>query len=348
MADLFGSSEAGKKGGIARARKLTRQQRSEQASLAAEARWGTDLPIAAYGDTDHPLIISDGKNRMEITCYVLDDGRRVLLQAGMLKSLNMRQGTAGRGYGDRLVRFINTKGINSFVSKELTDVITKPIRFRTPSGGSAAYGYEATVLADLCDAVLEARKNGSLHFQQEHIATQCEILVRGFARVGIIALVDEATGYQRARARDDLAKILEAFVAKELQKWIRTFPLEFYELICEVRGEPLSRAYKRPAYFGQITNNLIYERLAPGVLEELRQKNPVLGKGKRRHKHFQFLTTEVGHPKLKEHLAGVVSVLRVAKLQSIGWKPFLKLVNKTHPKYLHMPLFDQSRDDASS
>jgi hypothetical protein len=52
--------------------------------------------------------------------------------------------------------------------------------------------------------------------QQEHIAKQAEILVRGFAGVGIIALVDEATGYQQDRARDALSRILEAFIAKEL------------------------------------------------------------------------------------------------------------------------------------
>jgi len=32
--------------------------------------------------------------------------------------------------------------------------------------------------------------------QQKHIAAQAEIIMRGLATVGIIALVDEATGYQ--------------------------------------------------------------------------------------------------------------------------------------------------------
>ena len=50
----------------------------------------------------------------------------------------------------------------------------------------------------------------ALSYQQEHIASQCEIIVRGLARVGII---EEA-----------LARVLEAFIAKELQPWIKTFP----------------------------------------------------------------------------------------------------------------------------
>jgi hypothetical protein len=110
--------------------------------------------------------------------------------------------------------------------QSLSSGTLNPIEFKTPQG-NRALGYEATVLADICDAVLEARKAGKLTSKQQHIAAQCEILVRGFARVGIIALVDEATGYQADRARDALAKILQAFVAKELREWVKRFPGEF-------------------------------------------------------------------------------------------------------------------------
>jgi hypothetical protein len=75
-----------------------------------------------------------------------------------------------------------------------------PIRFQAPTGGSPATGYEATILPDLCEAVLAARQEGTLRADQLHIAKRCEILVRGLARVGIIALIDEATGYQINRA----------------------------------------------------------------------------------------------------------------------------------------------------
>src|SRR5262249_45763036 len=147
------------------------------------------------------------------------------------------------------------------------------IEFRTPQG-TRALGYEATVLADICDAVLEARKAHALTTKQEHIAVQCEILVRGFARVGIIALVDEATGYQADRARDSLAKILEAFVTKELRKWVKTFPAEFYQELFRLRGLPYNGSVKKPQYIGHLTNDLVYSRLAPGVLDELRKLTP--------------------------------------------------------------------------
>jgi P63C domain len=98
------------------------------------------------------------------------------------------------------------------------------------------------------------------------IAQQCEILVRGFARVSIIALVDEATGFQRDRAKNALAQILEAFVAKELQPRIKTFPDDYYAQLFRLRGlEYPNDSVKRPQYFGTLTNDIVYKRLAPGV-----------------------------------------------------------------------------------
>ena len=190
-----------------------------------------------------------------------------------MTALDMSQGTAGRGGGDRLAKFVDTKAIKPFVDSKLDAVIKAPILFKTPNG-SQAYGYEATVLADLCEAVLEARKNNQLHHQQEHIAVQCEVLIRAFARVGIIALVDEATGYQRERAKDALAAILEAFVAKELQPYVKTFPPEFYENMFRLRGlqYPPERASYKPQYFGTLTNDVVYKRVAPGLLAELKKE----------------------------------------------------------------------------
>src|SRR5579859_6944441 len=85
MTQEFGSSEAGKKGGKARADKLSKEQRSQIAKQAAAARWaGNDIPIATHGDDEHPLRIPNGAEFIEIPCYVLNDGRRVLIQSGML------------------------------------------------------------------------------------------------------------------------------------------------------------------------------------------------------------------------------------------------------------------------
>jgi len=229
---------------------------------------------AIHGSADHPLRIGN----IEIPCYVLEDGKRVLVQSGMLNALDLSQGTADKRVGgDRLSKFIETKGVRESVGEELSKSIINPIKFRAPNGVEA-YGYEATILADICDAVLEARKAGTLHYQQIRIADQCEILMRGFARVGIIALVDEATGYQDVRARQALEKILEKFIAKELAKWAKRFPDEFYKEMFKLkRWEYKANSVKRPGVIGYYTNDLIYARLAPGVLDQLKKTISFIG-----------------------------------------------------------------------
>ena len=267
-------------------------------------------------------------------------GRRVLAQVGMLDALGMTRGGSSRG-GDRIAKFASQDRLKPFVSNALSSETFGPIEFRTPQG-TRALGYEATILADICDAVLEARKQGTLTKRYERIAAQCEILVRGFARVGIIALVDEATGYQADRARDGLAKILEAFVAKELRKWVKTFPAEFYQELFRLRGIAYTGSVKKPQYIGHLTNDLVYSRLAPGVLKELRAQTPRNDKGQLKHKLFQRLTEDVGHPKLREHLASVTTLMKA----SDKWDQFMAMVDRSLPRYKPLPLFDKQLESA--
>ena len=187
---------------------------------------------AVYGAPDRPLKIGD----IEIPCYVLEGDIRVLSQRGLQTGIGMSisGGSAGEQRLPRFIESIVSKGIEA---NDLTARIREPIKFVPPGGGSIAYGYEATILVDICDAVLAARKAGGiLQKQQEHIADQCEILLRGFARLGIIALIDEATGFQYARARQALEQILDRFLRKELGRWAKRFPDEFYENMYRLRG----------------------------------------------------------------------------------------------------------------
>jgi P63C domain len=317
-------------GGKARAEKLSPEERRDIARQGAAARWGgptaTGLPVAQYGSPDRPLRIGN----TEIPCYVLNDGRRVIVQGGMFTALDMKQGTAGRGGGDRLAKFIATKSINPFVTDHLASLIIHPIKFRTPAGGAIAYGYEATILADLCDAVLAARREGRLNYQQDHIAAQCEILVRAFARVGIIALVDEATGYQDQRAHDALARILERFIVKELQPYVKTFPPDFYKEIYRLHGWTYPPVQNRHnSNLGKLTNDLVYDRLAPGVRDKLHELTPRNPSGRLKQKLFQRLTPHFGHPKLREHLGAVVMAMKMSE----DWKGFVVVANRLLPKY---------------
>ncbi len=312
-------------GGKARAKALTSEQRSEIARKAALAKAEIKmLPKATHGSLDHPLQIGD----IKIPCYVLEDGTRVLSQRGLIAGLGMSRGNAAGG-GDRMVSFLDSKGLKPFVSGDLASAIKAPVRFLSGSGASVVtFGYPATVLADICEAVLAARQNGELNYQQFHIAEQCEVLVRGFARVGIIALVDEATGYQKDRSKDALAQILEAFVAKELQPYVKTFPADYYEQLFRLRGLPYppENAKYRPQYFGLLTNDIVYKRLAPGLLAELKKENSKSEKKSHLHRR---LTPDTGHPKLREHLVSAVTIMKLSK----DYQDFIEKLNSIHPRY---------------
>lgn len=237
----------------------------------------------------------------------------MLTANGFQDALGIARGGSMKGGMSRLELFASGKLINPFIDKDLYERVRTPIHFIT-SSGARAYGYDATILVDLCDAVLAARQAGALMKQQLPIAQQCEIITRGLARVGIVALVDEATGYQQVRKRDALAKILEAYISKELLPWAQRFPLEFYEEIYRLHGwdglDPGSRS--KPGYVGKLTNALVYERLPDGVLEQLRTQNPKDIDGKRKFKHHQFLTDDIGNPHLEKHLSKVVGLMQAS------------------------------------
>jgi hypothetical protein len=320
---------------------LSPEQRKEQGKKAAAARWSGEVKRATHGSDDHPLAIGDTK----IACYVLEDGRRVLQQTGLIGALNMSHGGSYSVGGDRLAKFTAQGRLKPYVSNDLLERTANPIRFKTTTGG-LAYGYEATVLADLCEAILAARSDGVLQKQQEHIAKQAEILIRGFARIGIIALVDEATGYQREREKDALSRILEAWIAKELQAWVQTFPQEFYENMFRLRGLDFSSdSVKRPQYFGHLTNDIVYKRLEPGVLKELKRVTPKDSHGRLKARLTQSLTKNIGYPKLKEHLGAVVAYMKISK----DWPSFMALLDSQYPKRGETPLlpmdYDQNKDD---
>jgi hypothetical protein len=331
-------------GGIARAASLTAEKRKEISDKAVKAKAElAKLPVAAWGSVDNPLRIGD----VELPCYVLSDGTRVLTQEGFLGALGRAkkakggQGAAGAAQEgvDRLPSFLAANSLKPFINNDLLES-TRPIVFRT-ANGTKAYGYRAELLPRVCRVYLEARDAGALLSSQAHIAKAADIMMRGFAEVGIVALVDEATGYQRDRAKDALVKILESFVAKELQPYVQTFPADFYEEMFRLRGlkYPPENPKFRPQYFGLLTNDIVYERLAPGLLEVL--KKQARKDEKKAHLHRR-LTQEVGHPKLREHLASVVTAMKLSN----NYPDFIGKLNRLHPRFgktLSLDLEDADR-----
>jgi len=182
----------------------------------------------------------------------------------------------------------------------------------------------------VCDVYLDAERAGTLRSNQKHIAEACRILGKGLTRLGIIGLIDEATGYQKDRAADALSKILEAYITKELQSWVKTFPDDYYEELFRLRNLPYpSETVKKPQYIGHLTNDIIYDRLAPGVREELKNSTPKNKVGRPKQHLHRRLTPELGHPKLREHLASVITIMRL----SDNWNDFKCKLDKIHRKY---------------
>jgi hypothetical protein len=309
-------------GGKARSDKLSPERRSEIAKKAAKERWSGEILKATHGSPDRPLKIGN----LEIPCYVLENGMRVLSGRGMQSALGL-----GQGHGTLLKTFLDKDNLKPYINDNLAMVLSNPVKFIRPGrGGKTALCFEATILADICDSVLAAREDGKLSGKQLIIAGQCEILLRGFARVGIIALVDEATGYQKDRAKDELAKILEAFVAKELQPYVKTFQYEFYEQMFRLRGLTFpGNGVKRPQYFGHLTNDIIYRRLAPGVWKELKEQAERNDRGQIKHKLFQKLTPDFGHPKLRDLLTAVTTIMKLSE----QWGDFKDKLDRLHPAY---------------
>lgn len=328
------------RGGLARAAKLTPAERKAIAKKAAEARWDANVAQAVCGSPDQPLRIGD----IEIECYVLEDDTRVLSQASFLRALGRHPKANVRQEGEeRLPPILQGKALNPFISADVREK-SRPVIFRPPTGGRAS-GYNAELLPAVCEIYLAARAAGKLPKNQEHVAQQAEILVRGLARVGIIALVDEATGYQDVRAKNALARILEAFIDKELRAWVQTFPEDFYRELFRLRGLDYPQTtVQRPQYFGHLTNDIVYKRLAPGVLDELRRVTPKDEKGRRSHKFFQRLTANVGYPKLREHLGSVVTLMKLSR----DWRDFNIKLDQIHPRVgdtIPMALDDYQTDN---
>lgn len=258
----------------------------------------------------------------EVQCFVTEDGTRMISGRGVTSAIGMR----GRGQG--MARISNNKILKPFINNELMLAIDEPI-ILTGMGLNTS-GYEATILADICEVIQAARDAGKLKTAQEiRYAQYADAFFRSLAKVGLIALIDEATGYQEYREKDALQQILDKFLQDERHKWSKTFPDSFWHKLIKVKGYPSYMALKRPAFVGHWVNDIVYDRLAPGITKRLKQLNPRTDKGHRKNKHTQHLTEDYGLPELKDHLSKTMVLMDASANDS----EFKRLLNRSMPKY---------------
>jgi hypothetical protein len=307
------------KGGVARAQKLTPAERSEIAKSASRARW-------AKGDDDKtlersPAVVDDMPYSMfrgnldigdvSIEGHVLSDGRRVLTQREVVRVI-----TRGRNSGN-LNRYIERL---PGADPSLTS--TKTIQFRVP-GGPIATGYEAILLIEICDLYLEAREQGTLGRRQENLAEMAEIIVRATAKLGIIALIDEATGYQAVRSKQALQLKLQAFISEDMEEWAQMFPPDFWIELARLEGVKYSPK-NRPIRWGKYIMMFVYDAVDPDVGRELRKINP---DPHFRKNHHQWLKQH-GREKVNNQVQQVIAIMKLCDDMADFRKKFAKVFQK--------------------
>ncbi|HVC51064.1 MAG TPA: P63C domain-containing protein [Stellaceae bacterium] len=255
---------------------------------------------------------------MEFRCAVLDDETRVISGSEFMRVMGIYRSGAlstrrSEDEGLPLPLHLAFKNLRPYIMQdvELVESLRTPIRYRD-QGGSVGEGIHAEVLRRICNVWLRAQADGVLGPSQEKIADRAKLLLDALADVAIIAIIDEATGYQKRRAQNALQIILASYIAPELMPWQKRFPNSYYEQIYKVMGWKYdASSTARTAYVGKLTNKLIWDKLPPGIAAELRRLNPVDPETKRRkRKHHQLLTDDVGHPHLHNQIMAVTTLMR--------------------------------------
>lgn len=309
------------KAALARAESLSSERKHQIAKKAADSRW--TVPRASH---EGMLEIGDAT----IPCAVLEDGTRVFSRIGFIRAIGRKgKPKGGRDYDQesKVPVFLTADNLKPFVPNELINN-SRPIPFRPISGGREAIGYRADLLPDVCHVFLDAEAAGVLQHNQRDIAKKCRTLVKAFSKVGITALVDEATGFQEVRDRQALRVILQQYIGEELAKWEKRFPDEFYNQIYRLKGwERRPGSTKRTHAMAKLSNDLVYNRITDGLLGELQELNPPDDRGRRKAHHHRLLSEDVGRPALREHFVALLAIMR----GSVSWGQFKSSLNLALP-----------------
>jgi hypothetical protein len=321
------------KGGLARAESMSREERSASAKKAAEARWSADLPQASH---DGPLQIGDSM----LVAAVLPNGKRLLSQGTMLQAIGRsrtpKAGTGGFSTVDGLPFFLQAETLKPFISEELM-MSTTPILFRLKSGQKTV-GYDAMLLPMVCEVYLKLRdaclakekpEDRKVPKQYEKSVKACDLLMRGLARRGIIALVDDATGYRADQIKEDVLRVIAEYMSPRLVTLTKRFQPEFFEEIYRLHGWEYKRgSVHHPQYTGKFITKYIYEPLPPGVLEEMKERLPKNENGNRRSQLWRTLSEKTGIPHLDRQIADVLLMMRLSDSKDEFDRKFERIFGK--------------------
>lgn len=275
---------------------------------AADKRWGRKIERATHQGT----LSIDGT---ELSCYVLEDGRRVISQSSIMNAMG-RTPRGRRASHDKRPPFLEANNLAAFISPELQEAV-EGIDYRVGDNPTVINGHNAEILPRVCNVYLDAEEAGVLTASQKPIASTAKRIIKALALVGITALVDEATGYQETRAKDELQRLLDAYIAEEFRPWVRTFPEIFFKEIYRLQGwKFVAGNNHHPQYVGKFINKYIYEPMPAGILDRLRSLNPKNDHGNRPRKHHQHLTDDIGVTHLERQINQVITLMQASNDKS--------------------------------
>ena len=228
---------------------------------------------------------------LEVPCYVLDNGEKIIGRTSVTELLTGIKG------GGALEKYISVKALEPFINSKLVLERMVPFRLLEVEGlEKAVKGLPAALMIEICQgfvAALQASMDPNSPFprmtdRQRQMAMQASMFLSACAKLGLEALIDEATGYQYEREDDALQVKLRAFIADELRAWEKTFPDELWQEFGRLTGWK-GNLHSRPKWWGKLVIEMIYDTLDPDVAEYIRQNKPPAGV----HWHRQ-LTENVG------------------------------------------------------
>ena len=269
---------------------------------------------------------------VDLQCAVLDDETRILSATSIFTAFNKRR----QGMNDRLEidgiklpPFIAANNLKPYINQDVIKRI-KLIEYR--DGATVKTGYDASLLVDICKIYLSARRDGVLTSKQLPQAAQAEILLEAFANVGVAAVIDEATGYQKVRTNDALRLLLSRYIAEGLQKWLYTFPDTFFAQLDRLYGN-VTTSGKRPQYYGKFINKYVYDPIENGYVKAQLDKLNIKDDGGRRARFHQWLTNEgrdvlirqIGRVEARMEMRDDIDLFKAAeaKQKSITIAPYL-------------------------
>lgn len=250
-----------------------------------------------------------------LDCYVLADGRRVFNKRGMARALGLKS----EG-GNAFMKTMGRTGLGSALPDALKEKIQNPLNFK-PITQDLAHGYDANVLVDVAKAIRAADTKGLLTKTQHNLAVKAQVLESAFAKVGVVALIDEATGYQQIRNPEALRLLVQQYVDEEMRQWDKEFPDSFYDEINRMYGNKALKQTKtgvvvqnRPQHIAGFTREYVYGPLEDGeVLRELDRVNPVVDqKGTRKARFHQHLKLGYGLEKLRRQRQEIQTLVSVS------------------------------------